>query len=248
MTGKTKQFLLFTFFLLLSATGIIFIDRFALTNSDRGLDPILGLILGTVLIGLIQEWLAPRWIYQIRYLVYGVGFAIGMVAVGVLDFVFHAGHSSLARVLLFDGIFGMGMGLVGGLFMLIADVVRERATPYSGAEVPLMTSNSTMWYGPHSFTKGRLLLLSDKMVFLVPGSPEQTIQFAHIRKIDFLYTLGFTNKLNFLLKDAGSVVIGVPMAKCWKRKIESHLSHPFSFKSPAPSPNPSGIVTLPPKP
>lgn len=224
MTTKTKQTLLMILIFALSIAGTIFFKRITIFQTDDALNPILGIMMGTILLALLTERMAVGWVYQCRYFLNGFGFGFGLIFAGSLDFFIRGGQPNLIKVLLFDGAFGLILGLISGLVMYLADLMRKRATPYNGTDLPIMTNNASLWYANHSFTKGRVILMSDRLLFLASGLPNQTIVFSDIIRIDFEPTLGFTNRLVFLMKDAESITISLPMAYYWKKKITEAMN------------------------
>lgn len=223
MTVKTKQIILIILIFVLSIVGTIFFKRITIFKTDDALNPIFGILMGSILIGLLQEGTAIGWVYHVRYFLNGIGCGFGLILIGLLDSIIRGDQSHLIKILLIEGAFGLVLGLASGLAVYLTDLGRKKATPYTGTGLPVMTGSASMWYPNHSFSKGRVLLMNDRLLFLAAGSPNQTFLFADILNVDFVHALGFTNRLIFHMKDSESVELGLPMARYWQKKIREAL-------------------------
>ena len=208
----------------LTIAAIIYYKRFTPYDPDDTINLILGILLGTSTIGPLAERMAFGWVYRIRYFLSAIGFGLGITLIGLLDSRIQKYHINL-NTILFDIALGLVLGLAAGLAVYFMDLRRKKATPYTGTGLPVMTSSASMWYSNHTFSRGRLLLMDDRLLFLAPGSPDQAILFADIIKVDFVPSLGFTNRLILRIKDSESVDLGLPMARFWLKKIREALDH-----------------------
>jgi hypothetical protein len=181
-----------------------------------------GVLIGVILIALYQQKVLINWVYQLRYLFNAVALGLGCLLLGLLDSVLWKADGHLILRLAFDFAAGFTFGLFLALMHIRSVTKRKRVTPYSGSEIPVLTSKASRLNFDQSYTQGLAFLLSDKLVF-ASGASSQTVPFSEIIRMEAGRVLGFPNRLIFYLKDAESLTIGLSMPFFWGKKIKNAM-------------------------
>jgi len=183
-----------------------------------------GVLIGVILIAFYQQKLLINWVYRSRYLINALALGLGCILLGLFNsFLWKAGGHLFLR-LAFDFAAGFTFGLFLALMDFRAVTKRTRVTPFSGSEIPVLTSKASRLNFDQSYTSGRALLLSGRVVFLSAGSSDEEVLFSEIIKMETGRILGFPNRLIFYLKDAESLTISLSMPCFWKRKIAEAMN------------------------
>ncbi|MCX6223310.1 MAG: hypothetical protein NTV01_00915 [Bacteroidia bacterium] len=223
MTNKTKP--IYTIFLIIIwLIGYYLIFCLIFPTSMAYHISMEGVLIGVIFIAFYQQKVLINWVYRLRYLINAIALGLGCLFLGLLNSFFWEAGGHLFLRLAFD----FAAGFTFGLFLALMDfrlvTKRKKTIPYSGSEIPVLTSKAYRSNFDQSFTPGRALLLSGQLVFLSAGSSDQKVLFSEIINMETGRILGFPNKLILFLKDAESLTITLSMPYIWKKKITESMN------------------------
>ncbi len=221
MKDRSKQIFSIIITLVLIFTGIYIISLFGNPDGEYHRSSIFGALVGLILIRFYQNYFIGNWVYNARLLLNAVAIGLGYLLWTILELITKGLDSSSLKTLLMESLMGFAFGLFIGLYQFFTNLYRKKKTPFGGNEELMVNSSAYIIYSSGTVSgKGRAILLRDQLIFLTPGSPEQSLLLKDIRNIEVGRTLGFPNKLILFLDGAESMALSVSMPQYWKNKIE----------------------------
>jgi hypothetical protein len=222
MSKKTKKILTEIIRLVVLIAGLFLLIRIADVRVTFGWNILAGGIVGGIVLRFFQKWMPFDRFYPLRYVLYALGMGLIVFIIAVSTRFTLGSYFSWGRIMALTCT-GAVIGLWIGLVEHLTFAFRQRKNPYTGDDQPVLSSVAKIMDNYTINNLGRILLLSDHLLFIGTDSKKFEIPFSDIASVEVVIRLLSRSLLELNLKDAEAVSIRLSMPYIWKRKIQEAL-------------------------